>query len=499
MSNGGKNPSKQQDAAKKRGLPQRRVSLSLIFAALVAVALAAAIPYLDSLDGEFFFDNSLIIVKNPIITLDTNFNRIFTTNYWAYIGNANLYRPLTLLTYWWQYHTFKAGNSPFPYHFVNFVLHIVNSMLVFLVLLRLARVAGKFADDGANLVLALVGGAVFATHPINTEAVSNIVGRADLLVMFLFLCGFLLHTYGSRREGPLALLFYAPAALCQSLGMFCKENAIALIALCAAFDLLFVLPRRGQVPAGEWLLKRAFYPYGLYAVGIVLWLIPRYFVLRDLDLPLRPAYVDNPLAYIPFLQREATAIVVLGVYLWKMLWPATLAADYAPEQIPPVESPFQSIGFILSLAALVVILVILVRCWRRYPLVSFFILVFFAFLAPVSNIGMIIGTIAAERFLYTASLGWAGVVGLGAAYLFARAAKTQYGLALGGVLAGALVLAVLYGWRTWERNIDWQTEKRFWLATYEASPLSVRAIQGYAESIMKEQPEKSAELLDARS
>ena len=83
-----------------------------------------------------------------------------------------LYRPVTMLTYMANH---QVSTDPFGFHLVNVLLHA----LVTLAVLALAR------ELLGSLLAATVAAALFAVHPVHTEAVSNIVGRAELLAAFL--------------------------------------------------------------------------------------------------------------------------------------------------------------------------------------------------------------------------------------------------------------------------------------------------------------------------
>ena len=163
--------------------------------------------------------------------------------------------------------------------------------------------------------------------------------------------------------------------------------------------------------------------------------------------------------------------------------PVTLAADYSPHQIDPIASPIDP-RILGSIAALAVIVVALVISWKKSPLAAFFMLVFFIALFPVSNLVLIIGTIAAERLLYVSSLGWAGVIALAAAYLISFLQKRWSKAAFGLPCAIVALIAVLYGCRTWVRNNDWQNPATFWAVTSDTSPRSVRALLCYAEVLI---------------
>ena len=249
-------PNQPPVGARKPAVEARRPAPPwLVLICVAAVALAAVIPYLNSLHGELFFDNESIILKNWIVNSKTTLSVIFSVNYWEGTDSipSNLYRPLTILSYHLQYPESAEDNpdnkiDPTPYHVFNLVLHAGNALLAFLVIWRLARVAKQFGGDRLNVLMAAFGAALFAAHPIATEDVTNVVGRADLFVMFFLLCGLLLHISASTRTGMAATALYLAALPLIALAMLSKENAIAIVPIFAAFDILFLFPRRKGGP-----------------------------------------------------------------------------------------------------------------------------------------------------------------------------------------------------------------------------------------------------------
>ena len=127
------------------------------------IAVAAIVPYLNALPADFTFDDVGVISENVAVQIHPAADLL---TYVYYPGG--LYRPLTMLTY--------AANAsidarPWGYHLVNVVLHALVSIAVFFLARRLL--------DSA--VAATVAALLFAVHPIHTEAVTGIVGRAELL------------------------------------------------------------------------------------------------------------------------------------------------------------------------------------------------------------------------------------------------------------------------------------------------------------------------------
>ncbi|MGA2723828.1 MAG: hypothetical protein ABSG79_15630, partial [Bryobacteraceae bacterium] len=148
--------------------------------ALWALVLAA---YSNSFQAGLVFDSAVAISADTRIRAVTpeNLRLILTEQYWHGSTAFGLYRPLTTFSYLLNYAVFGNGTHPAGYHWVNLALHGVNVSLVYLLgILVLGAPAPAFA-------LA----ALWGVHPLLTESVTNIVGRADLLAAFGVLAGLL--------------------------------------------------------------------------------------------------------------------------------------------------------------------------------------------------------------------------------------------------------------------------------------------------------------------
>ena len=96
--------------------------------------------------------------------------------------NSNVYRPLTFLSYSFNYYT--GGLQPEGFHFVNILLHIWVTVLLYWLLRRLL---------GGDDFVALATAWLFAVHPIHTEAVTAAVGRSELLAAGFLLAAWIAH------------------------------------------------------------------------------------------------------------------------------------------------------------------------------------------------------------------------------------------------------------------------------------------------------------------
>ena len=98
---------------------------------LAGLWLCALLPYLNSFRDGLPFDNQIAIVQDNRIHAATwaNIDTILTTQYWFRGGATGLYRPLTTLSYLFNYAVLGNGTDPAGYHCINFLLHAINVAL----------------------------------------------------------------------------------------------------------------------------------------------------------------------------------------------------------------------------------------------------------------------------------------------------------------------------------------------------------------------------------
>jgi len=353
-------------------------------AALWALVLAA---YSNSFQAGLVFDNAPGISRDARIQTATphNLRLILTGEYWNGHAATGLYRPLTTFSYLVNYAVFGNGTNPAGYRLVNLALHGVNVSLVYLLgMLVLGVPAPAFA-------LA----ALWGLHPLLTESVTNVVGRADLLAAFGVLAGSLCYVKSATALGRRKLLWIAAMVAAQTVGLFSKENAAVLPGIMLLYDLTWS-PRaawRGRVPA-----------YAALALPFA-----AFFYLRGaLPLHALARIGDNPLITAGFWTARLTAFKVIGKYVWLFVWPARLSADYSFNAVPLFgwhPAVCEDLKALLALALCLGAALLAVGWYRtRQPLF------FFLALAPTSNLAILIGSIMAERFVYLPSIGLAGRV-----------------------------------------------------------------------------------------
>lgn len=176
-----------------------RAHLAIVFVLGVIVFCT----YANTLHNTgFALDNKFIILEDPRLrdASPNDIKLIFNQDYWWPKAVSGLYLPLTTLSYLFNYHTLGNGDHAAGYHWINFFLHWANTVLVYFAVLALIE----------KLWPAFFVAALFGTHPLATESVTNIIGRADLFATLFLLVGFLCYakstTTDSRRKpstGPM--------------------------------------------------------------------------------------------------------------------------------------------------------------------------------------------------------------------------------------------------------------------------------------------------------
>src|SRR5689334_14765300 len=196
---------------------------------LAGVLAATFFAYANSFTVPFFLDNEEIILRDARIhtVSSTQVHRILTQQYWE-TATTGLYRPLTTLSYLFNYAILGNAGNPQGYHWLNLLIHLANIALVYELGLALFQEMG----------IALLMSALWGLHPMQTEVVTNIVGRADLLVMFGVLAGLYCHRQALAATGARRAAWLAGMLVAITVGAFAKESGIVVLGVIVVWDLV---------------------------------------------------------------------------------------------------------------------------------------------------------------------------------------------------------------------------------------------------------------------
>ena len=390
------------------------------------VAGVSLVVFLNALRNSFALDDVSIIATNPWVHRWPELWQAFGQPYWPPWLGAAMYRPLPIVSYVLDWHT----SSVMWMHAVNLLWHAGVSVAVAALLLRLTE------SERA----ALLGGVLFAVHPLHVEAVANIVGRAELMAAAFTV----LAVYAALAHDR---LWWSLGAL--TLGLLSKETAATAPVLVAWGWIVGIgRPERRRMIA---------YVAG-WGVVAVLYTGIRWTILHPYA---RIEHLAPVFSGASPLSVRLTTIAALTDIARLLVFPATLRVDYSPAERTLVTTLLDG-RFLAGVLCFLGWVALLWLAWRRGRKAEAFGLgwIAIAFL-PVANLFFPTGVLVAERTLYLPSVGLALAVG---AWLW-RLPSRWYWLILG-------CLTLLGGWRTWNRNPVWMNSRTVALSVLEDSPNS---------------------------
>ncbi|XP_055506292.1 protein O-mannosyl-transferase TMTC1 isoform X2 [Leucoraja erinacea] len=461
-----------------------RLTLSLWHGLLAALCAAAA--YCNGLPGELVHDDVWAIINNPDLRASAPLRGIFSNDFWGRSMGDNSshksYRPLCILTF--KLNILLGGMTPLYFHMVNVGLHCAVTSL----LLHTCDKA-VFRDTRPALLAALL----FAVHPVHTEAVTGIVGRADVLACVLYLLTFLsyLRSVNCNDVGESFPPTSSPVYLLLSLffgtcAMLVKETGITVFGVCLIYDLLILCSKRllTSLPAERTrgLLKISA-PYLKRAVLVTLYVLLILFFRVWIMAGSMPNFSeqDNPASFSPhLLTRFLTYSYLLTFNAWLLLAPITLCYDWQVGSIPLVESLWdgRNVATVVFGLAMVLLtrncLLSLLKQEHREVLVGLLFLVF-PFI-PASNLFFRVGFVVAERVLYMPSMGYCILVAHGLNRLCG--VLSRWGASV--VTVSTLLVLGLFFWKTLRQNEVWLSREALFRSGVQTLPLNAKVHYNYA-------------------
>ncbi|MBI4160757.1 MAG: DUF1736 domain-containing protein [Candidatus Yanofskybacteria bacterium] len=398
----------------------------------VAIAISFLI-YGNSIRGEFVFDDAVVVEKRSDLKRFGNFINLFVSSYHQNSPQSGLYRPLTMASYSLNYAIF--GQSPRGFHVINIFIHALNSVLLFWLVGYLFK----------KRRLAYAAFFLFLTHPIHTEAVTSIVGRAELLAFFWGFAAIYFSVKGRRILSVLSFL----------LAIWSKESAIMVLPLILYANWTHFGGKFQITVRRLWIYVPALAVYSLLRYAA----LGGYTLKEDLT-----TIVENPLKFAPFSERIAAAFRVLFLYLEKLVWPVHLSADYSYNTIKPVVSIFRSTESLIGFAFFALFLFLVFHRKTRKTVCGYGAALFLFPYLLISNLIFPIGTIMGERLMYFSSAGFVILVAfVWSELFFAKVGRT--------VAATVLIfISILFSIRTIDRNRDWWTNRNLFEAALAESP-----------------------------
>ncbi|HEY3177067.1 MAG TPA: tetratricopeptide repeat protein [Candidatus Polarisedimenticolia bacterium] len=439
--------------------------------------LAALLVSAGTLGNGLVFDDHLLMGGNaPVIRGEQPLSSAFTYRYWGVADEASpneLYRPVAIASL--ALNARVLGDGPVSLHAVNILLHSLNALMVYLLIRKLFD----------RPILALIAALIFAVHPIATEAVAAVAGRADLLATFFLLAASLLGLVACRRRGKWILAGGLGLALVTFMGALSKESVFAAPLVTAAVLGSDARRHHGNRDAYRHYLITAGTLACIQVFVLLMVMVLRFGILGYVyrsEPPSSPstaylAFVNNPIQFAEPLGRVLTALRVAVMGAGLLIFPLRLSADYSYNALP-VTSGVPGAADIAAVVFLALYLGVLFFSARRFPVAMFALSWSALTYLIVSNLLFPIGTIFGERLLYLPSIGFALLLAAGLTRLGGRAPLWR-----GTAAALTALLLILYGARFTARCRDWVDDEHLFQAAVAVNPGSAKAHSNYAATL----------------
>lgn len=397
--------------------PEKKRLLPILFLALLAFGV-----YANSLGSGFVGDDEQQLVQNPVVA-QHQWTAAFTSGVWAFRGvRGNYYRPLQFVVYTTLHAIFGFQASAF--HLAMVLLHVLNTLLVYWLALRLL----------ARAPAALAAAALFAIHPIHTEAVNWVAALPDVLLTAIVL--FAVWQFARGASIAVHCLLYAAALLT-------KETGVMLAPLYVAYEWILLGRRWPEI-------RKNLLLYGALLATFAGYLALRWTALGGLAPGQQTFFHLTPAEFV------GSAIVIAAQYAWKLVCPTGLNYFHVFHPTAAITP-----ALLLSIVALAA------AAWaafhRATPAAVRYSLFWIATtLVPALNLTGVGQNVLAERYLYLPSVGFVLLAGFGWEWWAARQSRPAW--------AVGIVLLCAGSWQCVARNADWHDEFTLLQKTVAQSP-----------------------------
>jgi tetratricopeptide (TPR) repeat protein len=371
------------------------------------------------------------------------------------------YRPLSLITFAVEYQFFQA--APHVSHFNNVLLFAISCVVLLFVLQALLGNVHQFIPIAIVLL--------FSAHPIHTEVVANIKSRDEILSFLFVFTSILFFILNMQKKKPVFLIL---AFISAYLGMLSKETALTG---------LLIIPVIYYLYSEEKLKLMKLLPV-IAAIGI--FFIQKSIFIKNVIIP-----VD--IINYPYDQdfKLPTSIYLFVHGLKLLLMPINLRYDYSYNLIPAVDfnNPITFLGFFIFIGGgFFAINRLIKKSITALPL-----WIYFLSIAPGFAFTFLRGGIFAERFLYSAVLGFLILLVLFLFNLLKRWTHQVKNIELYGIGVFTVLVTSLYSIKTITRNRVWKDNYTLFSTDIKTGETSAQNQRHFAEqTLVKAMEEKDS-------
>ena len=335
------------------------------------------------------YDDDRYVTENPHVRAGLTWDSVG----WAFTSTEQgNWHPLAWISHEVDVSLFRL--NPAGHHFTSVLLHALNAILLFLLLVRATGRAGP------SLFVSLL----FAVHPINVESVAWVAERKNVLCTFFFLLTLIAYGWYSRKP---CWQRYLVMAVGFGAALASKPMAVTLPFVLLIWD-YWPLGRvrcadsssAHSMPPYSWarLMSEKIPLFALSAASVVITVYAQ-----------RAGGAVRSIAQFSFGVRVENAICAYGMYLWKMVWPMRLALVYPH----PGDSLAAWRVALFTLVLIGITAAVYRLCGRRYLPVGW--LWFLGTLVPVIGLVQVGDAAMADRYAYIPLIGIFLMIAFGAA------------------------------------------------------------------------------------
>ena len=409
--------------------------------------------YFRTLNAPFLLDDLSRITSNPDIK---NISLISEKLIFKYSGKKNSYkndpsRPVVYFTYALNY--WLSGLKTFSYHFVNLIIHYLNSLFVFFLLLKIYGFS-TVKNEGTSIFVPMLCATLFAVHPVNTSCVSYVYNRADLLGTMFYVLS-LLAFLGFVKNGKLLYLL----SLCSfAFALFSKQYAVTLPAVVIALDYLIVSEYNWKE------FRKRLVAHAGYWVMFILYLSFRYLyfgAIGDLEAHFaKPAL--NYLIFAPYAYFR---------YFVTFFIPWNICIDHNVK-FENINQVFFVVSYVIIAGSVFFVLNCIYRKKNSMKIIIFFLIWFFITLSPTSTI-LPTTTYIADNRLYLSGIGLMGLIfHFGCKVEFQKSNRSKF------IIILAMYCLIMFGIAA-NQNEKYRKPERLWSDVIRKYPTHARGHLNY--------------------
>jgi len=385
------------------------------------------ITFCNSFYHDFAWEDERDIINNPYIRKMSaeNFNQILFKKY-----DTSIYQPVSGITTLFAYQLW--GLNPMYYHIWNVVIYIINIILIYFFILSITK----------NREKSFLTSLFFSVHPIHSEVVSAIFGScyiySFIFLIMSFLC-FIKYTGAEEKK-----IYYILSIFLYFISIMTKEYGLALFPLFILYDFSFVKEVNLKNISKRYKLYIPFIAISIFSLYIFMHFTTRVHAVSGLS---------------PFFHFLMDIEIFTVFYLRNLIYPYGLNPMYN------IKGLYLSF-LILSTCVFLLIIFSLIITWKRSKDIFYFIIWMIIALVPYTHFILPVTYVAADRYIYVASLSFCFFLSLIITGLYNREKRIYKIISV----SFFILITIWYMTLTVSQNRVWKNSMVLWTYVTELAP-----------------------------